>query len=65
MKIILVLVGILLILAGLFLTFGIWLSSAKEENGEGYYGFIFSFGLVGLGVYCVVKSVKLIRRRRS
>ncbi len=53
-----ILIGIVLILLGLFLTFGITVYSLKEQDNNGFYGFFISFGFIGLGVYCLLKGIK-------
>ena len=59
MKIILLLIGILLLVLGLFLTFAIFVYSLKENDNGGFYYLIFSLGLVALGIHCLVKSIKI------
>jgi len=58
MKISLLLAGIVIILLGLFLTMGILVYSLKENDNYGFFGLIISFGIVGLGIYYLVKGIK-------
>jgi hypothetical protein len=59
MKISLLLSGIVIILLGLFLSFGILVYSLKENDNYGFFGFIVSFGLIGLGISLLVKARKI------
>ena len=53
------LIGIVLILIGLFLTFGIIVYSLKEHDNNGFFGFFISLGLTCLGIYFLWKSKNL------
>ena len=57
-KIISTILGVALIVFGLFLSFGILVYSLKEKDNEGFYWFILSFGLIGLGVFIIIKGWK-------
>jgi hypothetical protein len=46
-------------LIGPFLTFGILVYSLKEDDKNGFYGFFISIGLISLGIYILVKGIKL------
>lgn len=59
-KLILIIIGILLIIIGLFLTFGILVSSLKE--GDDFYGFFISFGLIGVGIFCLTRGIKIKKK---
>ena len=52
------LIGIILILLGLFLSFGITVYSLKENDNNGFYGFFISFGFIGYGIYCLLNGMK-------
>jgi hypothetical protein len=58
-KILLISGGLGLILLGLFLTFGILVYSLKEKDKNGFYGFFFSFGLIGIGIYILTNGIGL------
>ncbi|MFN8166120.1 MAG: hypothetical protein U0X76_08125 [Bacteroidia bacterium] len=58
MKTVYVVIGVLLILAGILLSFGIVISSVKEGDESGYIGLLISFAMIGFGIY------NLIRNRR-
>ena len=58
MKIILIILGIGLILFGIFFTFGILLSSFKENDNTGFYDLFYSFTIIGIGTFCIFKGVK-------
>lgn len=53
-----ILIGIALILLGLFLTFGITVYSLKEEDNNEFDSFFISFGFIGFGVYNLLNGVK-------
>lgn len=44
-------------IVGCILTFGILISSLKE--GDDFYGFFISLGLVGIGIFCLLKGIKI------
>ncbi|MBL4654791.1 MAG: hypothetical protein JKY33_03100 [Bacteroidia bacterium] len=59
MKIIKIIAGLSLMVLGLLLTFGITLYSLKENDNNGFYGFILSFSLIALGGFIVIRTWKL------
>jgi len=56
MRTLLVLIGITMILLGLFLSLGILISSVKEKDNNGFYYFSLSLGLIVLGIYFVKRK---------
>lgn len=56
-KLILIITGVILLIAGLFTTFGILVYSLKENDYVGFYGFFISFGLIGIGIYSLVRGI--------
>ena len=59
-----ILIGIVIILLGLFLTFGITVYSLKEQDNNGFYGFIISFTFIGLGIHLLMKVIKRNKNQR-
>lgn len=59
MKIILIIIGIGILLLGLFLTFGILVYSLKEKDNDVFYGYLISTGLIVLGIYLLVRGLKI------
>lgn len=57
-KILLILISILLVLIGLYLSFGILISTLKEGGDRSYNGYLLSTGIILLGVYFFVKGVR-------
>ncbi len=53
-----ILIGIVLILLGLFLAFGITVYSLKEQDNNGFYGLIISFTFIGLGIHLLLKVIR-------
>lgn len=56
MKILLIIIGIGLILIGLYLTFGILVYSFKEKDNDVLYAYCFSAGIITIGIYSIVKG---------
>ena len=58
-KLILIIFGVLILISGILLTFGILISSIKENDNEGFYGFFISIGLIILGIYSFIRGLKI------
>jgi len=57
MKAFLILLGIFLLIAGLFLTFAITVYSLKERDSS-LYGFFICIGLIVAGIICIVTGLR-------
>lgn len=57
-KIAIILIGLILIIFGLFMTFSLVVYSAKERDNAGYIGLVISLPIAACGVYLVIKAFK-------
>jgi uncharacterized membrane protein len=56
MKILLIIIGIVFILVGLYLIFGITVYSLKEKDNDVLYAYCISGGAIIIGLYSIVKG---------
>jgi hypothetical protein len=58
LKFLLILSGILILLTGLFMSFGILVYSLKEKDNNGFAGLMITSTYLSAGVYCLIKGIK-------
>lgn len=58
-KIFFVISGLLLAVLGLFISFGIFVYSLKEQDNNGFWGCLLSIPMIIAGIFLVIKAKKL------
>ncbi len=58
MKIILIILGIISLCFGLFLTLAITVYSLKEQDDEGFYFLVAPVCFIVIGIYLILKALK-------
>jgi|GEM_PF-2240465 hypothetical protein len=58
-KVLLIVTGIVFIIIGLIISFGLIMYIAKEKDKYGFFSFIITLPLIMLGIYCLRRGIKI------